>query len=226
MQKDASCRGDPGCVLESHTLLVVPTIELALQYQRWIRHFTGQPRHLLSLLVHSTPLEAQLASLQNLQPHILVGTPDTIMEVSARSKEIFGRKLRQFVDTVVVDEVDAVLKLRPDIIDKLYRRQRLEIPAQLPRVLMERRSKGSTLLLVGAARRIRLGPPPKNPTRWLWAADWALLEVRIGIVDGREAVPELVAISASPRVGGTLPPLVRRRPLAETRIGLDSSHEQ
>eukprot|EP00760_Papus_ankaliazontas_P001810 PhM_4_TR10615/c0_g1_i1/m.79632 len=129
-----------------HTLIVVPTEQLALQYERWIRFFGGHASHLLALLTESVPVEQQMSRLQALQPHILIATPQRIMDISERSKSVFGKKLRQMVDTLIVDEVDVVLKMRPDLIDRLYRRQKLEVPAQL--VAISASMDGETMRLM------------------------------------------------------------------------------
>ena len=132
-----------------HTCILVPTEELALQYDRWLKFFGGCSGVVCQLAIPSIALDVQLARLHNIQPHILVGTPQRVAEINSHSENILGEKLRRKVDTIVVDEADAVLAMNIngvfskntavkkdgwttwDLIDRIYRRQRDEPPAQL-----------------------------------------------------------------------------------------------
>lgn len=124
-----------------HTIVLVPTEELALQYDKWFRHFGGCSSQIVQVAIDSIPLETQLAKLHNIQPHVLVGTPQRIADITRLSPTIVGEKLRRKVDCVVLDEADLVLTTPvqygrqaitgTNLVDRLFRSRQDEVPAQL-----------------------------------------------------------------------------------------------
>ena len=116
-----------------HTVIVVPTEALAIQYEQWIRTYLGTASHIVMPCIDSISLEDQLSRLQNLQPHILVGTSGRLFEIQSQASKLLGHSLRRMVDTLVVDEADLVFvqKNGIELVDRLYRRMREEVPAQL-----------------------------------------------------------------------------------------------
>ncbi|KAG5505879.1 hypothetical protein JIQ42_06673 [Leishmania sp. Namibia] len=124
-----------------HTVVLVPTEELALQYDKWLRHFGGCTSQVVQAAIDSIPLEAQLAKLHNIQPHVLVGTPQRVADVLRLSPSILGEKLRRKVDCVVLDEADMIIHATvmygrqqlsgANLVDRLFRHRREEVPAQL-----------------------------------------------------------------------------------------------
>lgn len=124
-----------------HTIILVPTEELALQYDKWLKHFGGCASQVSQPAVDSIPLEAQLAKLHNIQPNVLVGTVQRVADIVQASPTILGEKLRRRVDCVILDEAD-VLLTQPvimnrkrvtgaDLVDRIYRQHHEEVPAQL-----------------------------------------------------------------------------------------------
>ncbi|AYU76788.1 ATP-dependent DEAD/H RNA helicase [Leishmania donovani] len=124
-----------------HTVVLVPTEELALQYDKWLRHFGGCTSQVVQVAIDSIPLEAQLAKLHNIQPHVLVGTPQRVADIVRLSPSILGEKLRRKVDCVVLDEADMIIHANvaygrqrlsgANLVDRLFRNRREEVPAQL-----------------------------------------------------------------------------------------------
>ncbi|CCW60451.1 unnamed protein product [Phytomonas sp. EM1] len=124
-----------------HTIILVPTEELTLQYDKWFRHFGGCTSQVVQAAIDSIPLEAQLARLHNVQPHVLVGTPQRIADINRHSPTTIGEKLRRKVDCVVLDEADLILSTPvnygrqrlsgANIVDRIFRSQPDEVPAQL-----------------------------------------------------------------------------------------------
>ncbi|KAG8339324.1 DEAD DEAH box helicase Type III restriction enzyme res subunit Helicase conserved C terminal domain [Trypanosoma vivax] len=124
-----------------HTIIIVPTEELALQYEKWLRHFCGSTQQMVQTAIEGLPLETQLARLHNVQPHILVGTPQRIADIVRLSPTLLGEKLRRKVDCVILDEADVLLfsNVRygrqvidgANLVDRVFRSQREEVPAQL-----------------------------------------------------------------------------------------------
>eukprot|EP00759_Apiculatamorpha_spiralis_P048438 PhF_6_TR43638/c0_g1_i1/m.67058 len=115
-----------------HTLILVPTIDLGFQYVRWIQRYGGSAAHVAMLLPQPMTEHAR-TRLQNIQPHILIGTVDSVWDVMEHSKELIGMKLRRVLDTIIVDEADLILEHEKgcSLIDRLYRTRREEVPAQL-----------------------------------------------------------------------------------------------
>lgn len=124
-----------------HTVILVPTEELALQYDKWLKHFGGCASQVSQPAVDSIPLEAQLAKIHNIQPNVLVGTVQRIADIVQAAPTIIGEKLRRRVDCVILDEADVVLtqpviinKKRmtgADLVERIYRHHVDEVPAQL-----------------------------------------------------------------------------------------------
>jgi superfamily II DNA/RNA helicase len=139
-----------------HTIIVCPTDELALQYDKWLKHFGGCASQIVQPAVESIPLQAQLARLHNIQPHVLVGTPQRLADITRLSPTILGEKLRRKVDTIILDEADMILQSRvmygrvsisgADLVDRIYRSTTEEVPAQL--VAMSATVDGSTAQLL------------------------------------------------------------------------------
>lgn len=124
-----------------HTIILVPTEELALQYDKWLKHFGGCASQVSQPAVDSIPLESQLAKLHNIQPNVLVGTLQRIADIMQASPTIIGEKLRRRVDCVILDEADVLLS-QPvvlnrkrvsgaDLVDRIYRQFHEEVPAQM-----------------------------------------------------------------------------------------------
>ncbi|KEG09293.1 putative ATP-dependent DEAD/H RNA helicase [Trypanosoma grayi] len=124
-----------------HTVIIVPTEELALQYDKWLRHFGGSTSQVVQAAIERVPLETQLAKIHNIQPHVLVGTPQRIADILRLSPTVLGEKLRRKVDCVILDEADIVLSSEVkfgrhtisgiNLVDRLFRSRREEVPAQL-----------------------------------------------------------------------------------------------
>jgi superfamily II DNA/RNA helicase len=124
-----------------HTVILVPTEELALQYDKWLKHFGGCASQVCQPAVDSIPLEAQLAKIHNIQPNVLVGTVQRVADIVQAAPTIIGEKLRRRVDCVILDEADVLLtqsviinKKRmtgADLVERIYRQQADEVPAQL-----------------------------------------------------------------------------------------------
>ncbi|EKF39222.1 ATP-dependent DEAD/H RNA helicase, putative [Trypanosoma cruzi marinkellei] len=124
-----------------HTVIIVPTEELALQYEKWLRHFGGGTSQVVQVAIERVPMETQLARLHNIQPHVLVGTPQRVADILRLSPTILGEKLRRKVDCVILDEADIILsselrfgrqKISGDtLVDRLFRSRPEEVPAQL-----------------------------------------------------------------------------------------------
>ncbi|KAI5690899.1 DEAD [Leishmania braziliensis] len=124
-----------------HTVVLVPTEELALQYDKWLRHFGGCTSQVVQAAIDSIPLEEQLAKLHNIQPHVLVGTPQRMGDILRLSPSVLGERLRRKVDCVVLDEADMIIHANivygrqrlsgANLVDRLFRNRREEVPAQL-----------------------------------------------------------------------------------------------
>jgi superfamily II DNA/RNA helicase len=105
-------------------------------------HFAGCASQISQPAIGSIPLEAQLAKLHNIEPHVLVGTPQRIADIARLSPSIIRDKLRRRVDCVILDEADMVLgqEVRwgryttmtgAEVVDRLFRSNVEEVPAQL-----------------------------------------------------------------------------------------------
>lgn len=96
------------------SLVVVPHRDLAYQLMRWI-HMLCPHNHQSSLdsiaqvCVRgnaASPLDVQIKKLRMQAPHILIGTPQALVEILESDKEALQIPT---LDTVVVDEVDYLL---------------------------------------------------------------------------------------------------------------------
>lgn len=102
-------------------LVIVPHKDLALQLARWIQVITESKiqvqRPELSSVVQvlakipGEPLEDRLAELECVTPHILIGTPQVLLDNYDRLK-------LHKLNTVVVDEVDYLIETVPSLLDK------------------------------------------------------------------------------------------------------------
>jgi superfamily II DNA/RNA helicase len=91
-------------------LVVVPTREIAFQMKTWIRRLVPQSDFptidpVVQLCIKDRETEAQQEhTLRNLKPHILIGTPNRLLELYERNVFSFGK-----LNTLVLDEADKVL---------------------------------------------------------------------------------------------------------------------
>ena len=116
-------------------LVIVPHKDLALQLARWIQVITESKiqvqRPKLSSVVQvlakipGEPLEDRLAELERVAPHILIGTPQVLLN----NYEIL--KLHK-LNTVVVDEVDYLIETVPNLSDKFKREKMRKKIAKYP----------------------------------------------------------------------------------------------
>lgn len=124
-----------------HTIILVPTEELALQYDKWLKHFAGCASQVCQPAVESIPLESQLAKLHNIQPGVIVGTCQRVADIFISAPTIIQESLRKRVDCIILDEADLLLNAPiklgrrqatgADLIDRLYRQHTEEVPAQM-----------------------------------------------------------------------------------------------
>jgi superfamily II DNA/RNA helicase len=109
------------------SLVIVPHRDLAYQLSHWIQLFAESKIQaqrpslpsIVQVLVRSsaTPLEAQLDGLKSATPHILIGTPQVLLDNYLQLKL---HKLK----CVVVDEVDYLIESVPNLPDT-YKREKL-----------------------------------------------------------------------------------------------------
>lgn len=109
------------------SIIIVPHRDLAYQLSHWIQLFADSKLQaqrpslpeIVQVLVRSstTPLETQLETLKAVTPHILIGTPQVLLE---QYNQLKLHKL----NTVVVDEVDYLVETVPNLADK-YRMEKL-----------------------------------------------------------------------------------------------------
>lgn len=94
-----------------HTLIIAPTEELSLQYEKWLRHFAGESAQVVQAAIERIPLELQLARLHNIHPHVLVGTPQRIAALHQCAPAFLNPndKLRRRVDCLILDEADKII---------------------------------------------------------------------------------------------------------------------
>ncbi len=94
-------------LIKLQALVLCPTRELADQVGKEIRRLASFiPNVKLLTLVGGTPLAPQLASLQQHDPHIVVGTPGRVQELM-RKKELHLAGVK----TLVLDEADRMLDM-------------------------------------------------------------------------------------------------------------------
>lgn len=147
-------------------LVIVPHKDLALQLAQWIQVITeskiqAQRPELASVVqvlakMPGKPLGDQLAELERVTPHILIGTPQVLLE------EYDKLKLHK-LNTVVVDEVDYLIETVPNLSDEFKRKKIQKKIAKYP---------GATRQLLNKILAPRMtnpiGPSPDNvptPTR-------------------------------------------------------------
>ena len=116
-------------------LVIVPHKDLALQLSRWIQVITeskiqAQRPKLPSVVqvlakIPGEPLEDRLAELERVTPHILIGTPQVLLNNYDRLK-------LHKLDTVVVDEVDYLIETVPNLSDKFKREKMRKKIAKYP----------------------------------------------------------------------------------------------
>ena len=105
-------------------LVIVPHKDLALQLARWVQVITQSKiqvqRPELSSVVQvlakipGEPLEDRLVELERVTPHILIGTPQVLLNNYDRLK-------LHKLNTVVVDEVDYLIETVPNLSDTFKR---------------------------------------------------------------------------------------------------------
>ena len=105
-------------------LVIVPHKDLALQLARWIQVITEskiqfQRPELPSVVqvlakIPGESLEERLAELERLTPHVLIGTPQVLLNNYDKLK-------LHKLNTVVVDEVDYLIETVPNLSDKFKR---------------------------------------------------------------------------------------------------------
>ncbi|KAI9060594.1 P-loop containing nucleoside triphosphate hydrolase protein [Trametes sanguinea] len=110
-------------VLPITSLVLVPHRDLAYQYLHWIEriHHHMTPQDPLPTLAQvfvrdsSKSLEDQLSPIQRTPPHILIGTPQALLDVVQQDPHAlpFDR-----LSAVVVDEVDYLIETVPVLPDK------------------------------------------------------------------------------------------------------------
>ncbi|KAH9837045.1 P-loop containing nucleoside triphosphate hydrolase protein [Rhodofomes roseus] len=112
------------------SLIIVPHRDLAYQYYRWIQRIheaipeIGSLDSVAQILVRgaSVPLEDRLRVLREEPPHILIGTPQALLEAYQSSPETL---MLDRLSAVVVDEVDYLLEWTTQTRDK-YKRLKAE----------------------------------------------------------------------------------------------------
>lgn len=96
------------------SMVIVPHRDLAFQLMQWIRQLC--PHNLESSLdsigqvcvrgLPELPLDVQVRKLREQAPHILIGTPQAILEIMEKDKGVLQIPT---LDTVVLDEADYLL---------------------------------------------------------------------------------------------------------------------
>ena len=121
-------------VQRAQALVLCPTRELADQVGKQMRKLaTGLPNLKLSLLYGGTALGPQIASLEQHDPHVVVGTPGRIQELLRKKHLHLGG-----VKVLVLDEADRMLDMGflpviEEILGKLpAKRQAILLSATLP----------------------------------------------------------------------------------------------
>ncbi|MCK7594864.1 ATP-dependent RNA helicase DbpA [Pseudomarimonas salicorniae] len=123
----------------AQALVLCPTRELADQVGKQMRRLAvGLPNLKLSLLYGGTALGPQIASLEQHDPHVVVGTPGRIQELMRKKHLHLGG-----VRTVVLDEADRMLDMGflaaiEEILRKLpAQRQSILLSATLPEAIRQ-----------------------------------------------------------------------------------------
>jgi superfamily II DNA/RNA helicase len=93
-----------------HTLMMVPTRDLAIQVFDWIKGFTNSYIHaddvksMVQCIISGPEIESQKELLKNCTPRIVVGTPNRLLELN-NSKDLDFSRLR----LLIVDEADRIV---------------------------------------------------------------------------------------------------------------------
>ena len=119
--------------MRCHTLIITANRRAARQTARLMRSVAGSSLQNFYVVVDSDAFEKDAQHLAETHPHVLIGTVEELTQVVINSKSIFGTKLRKLVDTLIVDDADAVIAQQggQELIARLYRRMRDELPSQL-----------------------------------------------------------------------------------------------
>ncbi|KAG2159743.1 P-loop containing nucleoside triphosphate hydrolase protein [Suillus bovinus] len=153
--------GKPQAIKGITTLLIVPHRDLAYQFLHWLHHMltsAGEPgpyslASIAQVLVRGSPPEnlksssprileaivnpwsSGISVLRDHPPHILIATPTALMDVLRKEPEVLQLST---LSTVVVDEVDWLLKMVPKkskyVTEKAARRRQMH-PEVLKTVL-------------------------------------------------------------------------------------------
>ena len=116
-----------------HTVFITVNAAAAAFVARQMASVAGRSHTAFQVIADPSRTAESVARLRRTHPHVLIGTVPALTAVVDQSRDIFGMKLRKLVDTLIVDDADAVLA-QPggrDLVGRLYRRMRDEIPAQL-----------------------------------------------------------------------------------------------
>ena len=143
------------------SLLLVPHKDLAYQFFHWIerihQHMTHPPPlpSIAQILTRdsSVPLAERLAPIQQTPPHILIATPQAVLDAVGTDPNALPLSR---LSTVVVDEVDCLIQSVPKFPDK-YAVKKLE--------RLIKRHPGPTRLLLNYIYSTR-DENPKDRPRW------------------------------------------------------------
>ncbi|KAJ8482906.1 hypothetical protein ONZ51_g5037 [Trametes cubensis] len=105
------------------SLILVPHRDLAYQFYHWIEriHHHMTPQESLPSLAQvfirdsTMSMEQQLAPIQQTPPHILIGTPQALLDVVQKDPKALPLDR---LSTIVVDEVDYLIETVPMLADK------------------------------------------------------------------------------------------------------------
>ena len=108
------------------SLVVVPHRDLAYQFYHWIQSIISQSSRYSDVesesivqvaLRGASPIEEQIARLRSRPPHLLIGTPQALLEIYDKDKESLQI---ESLSTLVIDEVDHVIGLPSESTRKKY----------------------------------------------------------------------------------------------------------
>ncbi|KAH9898104.1 P-loop containing nucleoside triphosphate hydrolase protein [Cubamyces lactineus] len=110
-------------VLPITSLILVPHRDLAYQFYHWIEHIHHHmtPQEPLPSLAQvfirdsTRPMEQQLTPIQRTPPHILIGTPQALLDIVQKDPKALPLDR---LSTIVVDEVDYLIETVPMLADK------------------------------------------------------------------------------------------------------------
>ncbi|KAF8523050.1 P-loop containing nucleoside triphosphate hydrolase protein [Hysterangium stoloniferum] len=154
------------------SLVIVPHRDLAFQLMQWIRQLCPHNREssidsIAQVCVRgipTSPLQLQIEKLRDQAPHILIGTPQALLEILEADKKVLQLAT---LETVVVDEADYLLPAPcPDATKKELRNWERHPPPTL------------TLLNAIFAGRSKLNREA-NPTPWRWSLQSILLSATL-----------------------------------------------